>query len=250
MDWLKDKKNQPIVAAIAALVIVGIGVFMWKMMAGPAPSADESAPPADQMAMPPADPNAGAVQPGPAAAAPGATAAPGTVETKSGLKPMEPWRSDPFLPVGYKPQAARKTKPKIPDLPLGALFTPPPRPTPDALKPEPVQPIRRMAGLLLNERVYAIIETNGKAEVRSPGEKLNDGLAVVDRIERDKVVLKTTFKPSRYIVIRMAASPRTASSQAPTVSESPTPDVGMPFPGRPSRRGGFVPGPMSEMQPM
>ena len=66
--------------------------------------------------------------------------------------------------------------------------------------------MRRMAGLLLSGRVYAILETNGTTEVVQPGDSLNDRLATVDRIESDKVILKTTDKTPRYITVRMAGA--------------------------------------------
>ena len=81
------------------------------------------------------------------------------------------------------------------------------RPPPPAAAPEPAQPARRMAGLLLNDRVYAMIETGDKTEIVQPGQTLEDGLASVVRIEKDKVVLKTTSTPARYLLVRMAASP-------------------------------------------
>ncbi len=78
----------------------------------------------------------------------------------------------------------------------------------------PLSRLRRMAGLLLNDRVFALIEENGKTEIVQPGQMLNDGLARVARIEKDKVILKTTGTPSRYITVTMAASPKVAEAGA------------------------------------
>lgn len=121
---------------------------------------------------------------------------------------MEAWRSDPFLPVGYKAPKKRVVR-KLPiaDFPFPTVLLP----KTDIQKTEyqeAQQPVRRMAGLLLNKRVYAIIETNGSTEIVQPGQQLKDHLAVVEKIEQDKVILKTTDKKPRYIVVRMASSPK------------------------------------------
>ena len=78
---------------------------------------------------------------------------------------------------------------------------------------EPVQPSRRKAGILLNGRIFEVIETNGKFGVVQPGDGLADRLAVVDRVERDRVILKTTSKNPRFITIRMAAGNRASRSR-------------------------------------
>lgn len=84
-------------------------------------------------------------------------------------------------------------------------------------KPEIQQPPRRMAGILLNDRVYAIIESGTGSEVVQPGDYLKDRLAMVQRIEPDKVVLKTVDEKPRYITVRMASS---AHQAAPVISNS------------------------------
>ena len=226
MDWLNDKKNQPIIAAVAAVVIVGVGVLMWLTMfkgsddEEPAPATETTG--AEQMSMSePSVPSTGA----PA----GLPTGPQIAAAPTGVQPMETWREDPFLPVGYKPPPGdRAPNPPIPDFPF-FHFPPPPKPVPDELKPEPSQPVRRLAGVMINDRVYAIIEWNGKSDVYQPGQRLRDGLAVVEKIEPDKVTLKTTSEPSRYLVVRLASAPRGERSAAP----SPAPGEG---PGPGSRR--------------
>jgi len=94
------------------------------------------------------------------------------------------------------------------------------------------QPSRRMAGILLGDRVYAIIETNGIAQVVQPGDYTTDRLAVVERIEPGKVVLKTVDEKPRYVAVRMAASPvsQTVTPSQPTGPGQPN------FPGPPGIR--------------
>ena len=229
MDWLNDKKNQPIIAAIAAVVIVGVGVFMYLTMFRK-PSEDQ--PPAattqpaetaeaEEMAI--SDPSLPPTS-APAAAQP-------AVPPPTGAEPMETWRDDPFLPVGYKTSPKLKTRPPIPDFPF-FHFPTPPRPEPDELKDEPPQPIRRLAGVMINDQVCAIIEWNGVSQVYQPGQMLEDGLAIVDKIEADKVTLKTRSKPSRYLVVRLAAAPsgRTSAASITSTSEPTSPrPISRPF---------------------
>jgi hypothetical protein len=225
MDWLKDKKNQPIIAIAAAVVIVGVLVFVLRPMifgggsssdtGGETPAADTSGmqPPQDPNTMPPSTPGM------PAAAPTGATPSQQgtqTAQASSGPTPMEKWRSDPFLPVGYKPPKKHAVR-KLPIVDFPFPRIPIPRNEDEIVQiQDVVQPVRRMAGLLLNNRVYAIIETNGVTEIVQPGDKLKDQLAVVEKIEQDKVILKTTGKKPRYIVVRMASSPKVAEASTQT----------------------------------
>ncbi len=272
MDWLKDPKNQPKAAAILAGVIVVVGVLMYFLYFRQ-PSADTAAapPPAEQTAgapppggtpgtdlgggvdsgLQPAGAPAGGPQPGgppmggpqPGAPAPGG--APGTapaaqpqqVAQAGSAKPMEAWRPDPFLPLDYKPpKSGPKPKPRIADFPfinLGGMAPPPPPPPADT-----PQPPRRMAGVLVGSKIYAIIETNGESEIVQPGDTLKDRLAVVERIERDRVVLKTKDPRPKYIVVRMAAAPNQPSGSpgSPTSPRSTGPRSTGPYPGPPGGR--------------
>lgn len=234
MDWLKDKKNQPIVAIIAAVVIVGIAAAMYFFVFKPksaAPTDMSAADPSMDMSAQPMDPNAP-----PAGGAPAPAPAPADA-SKAQVKamPMENWRKDPFQPVGYKAPATNKVKrqPPIPDFPF-YKFPSPIKKNADKIfeeQTEPAQPVRRMSGILLNERIYAIIESEGKTEIVQPGDLLDDRLATVEKIEKDKVILKTTTKNPRYLVIRMAAAPRTDIQQSAAPSQfSPEMPGGFPMP--------------------
>jgi hypothetical protein len=218
MDWLKDKKNQPIVAAIAAVVIVGVLVFMYftvfkkdsgdstysETTSGQEMAAGQPAPEATMPVMPPAG---GAVPTAPAATP--VAPQPKSGEAAVAAQPMETWRADPFLPVGYKRPGPVRTKPRIEDFPFPVpkrFYKEPP----EELKPEEPQPARRLAGVMqnMNGGVYAIIESGGKSQVVQPGETLADRLAMVEKIEPDKVLLKTLGDRPRYIVVALAAAPR------------------------------------------
>lgn len=254
MDWLNDKKNQPIVIGAFVLILIVAGFIVWKTnFAGKSPSSDTSTsmpaqpnpttppgpgvPPSSAPAPTPSQPQpiaqAGS-RPAPAGARPGANVMALAV-------PMESWRADPFLPVGYKPPiVVRKPVPYLEDFPIPDLPRwKPPTATENRVVYAP-QPMRRMAGLLLSGRVYAILESNGKTEVVQPGDRLNDGTATVDRIDRDKVILKTTDQTPRYITVRMAGASRADTSGATTGTPGGTPGPGMP-PGTPYTPAGAMP---------
>jgi len=130
---------------------------------------------------------------------------------------METWRNDPFQPIGYKKPPKVKQNPPIRDFPFEKIDLPGIHIGQNGKNkeiPELPQPPRRMAGILLNQRVYAIIETNGVSDVVQPGDMLKDHLASVERIEPDKIILKTVDKKPRYITVKMAASPHVDNSSA------------------------------------
>jgi hypothetical protein len=143
-------------------------------------------------------------------------------------------------------------KPIISDFPIKRLFTYTTEKGSEVqLPPEPVQPTRRMAGILLNSRIFAILETNGKYEIVQPGDTLADRLAIVERVERDRVILKTTGKRPRFITVRMAAGNRnTGGTGMPgnTRGTGTVPGPGM-MPGGAMGPGGGM-GPGGAMGPM
>lgn len=166
--------------------------------------------------------------------------------------PVEKSRSDPFAPLGVKiPKSFASSlvpvlKPHISDFPVKRLFTTSSSATIEVqLVPDPVQPARRMAGILLNSRIFAILETNGKYEIVQPGDTLADRLASVERVERDRVILKTTGKRPRLITVRMAAGNRNTGGTGmpgntrPGGGAAPVPGMG---PGGGMMPGGMMPG--------
>lgn len=274
MDWLKDPKNQKIVVPALIAVIVGGMIFAYFMyFRGPsAPSADQAAQTQQQFdpvtgqpissgSAPAPQPDAGQPAPAPSPT-PDATGAPATGAAPSApvaaapaaapvqvakVTPMQTWRSDPFQPIGYKAprKGQSKIKPPIMDFPFTKLPGISVVRTVKREEPEIQQPSRRMAGILLNDRVYAIIESGGTSQVVQPGDYLLDRLASVERIEPGKVILKTVDKKPKYITVRMAASqhvtapPTTSNTGAP-----PPPGGGAPIPiRRPSGSSGGVEAP-------
>jgi len=245
MDWLNDKKNQPIIAAVLAVVILGAAVAVYFLYF----KGDSAPPPSDGAAMPdatspapgsgaPGDFGQTATMPGesttpasaPATPQPAATAAAGSDISE----PMERWRPDPFLPPGYRPPKTGgiKLKAHIRDLPTfkipmptDVVFKKPP-------KPDYPQPARRMAGLILGDKVYAIIESGGKNQVVQPGDMLEDRLASVFKIEKDRVILRTIDEKPRYLVVRMSQGVRTQDVTATSTTSPRYPRPGpMPGPG-------------------
>lgn len=239
MDWLKDKKNQPYIAAGLAVVVLGVLVLMY-FQYFKQPSAPETPPPAESTA------NAGfdAGMPGQPPSPEAATGTTGTTTSPQQqqpaatgtAKPMEAWRPDPFLPPDYKPPKRGKqirVKQHIRDLPTFDLRLGAP-PEPPAPQPELPQPVRRMAGLILGDKVYAIIEQDGKNQVVQPGDMLEDRLATVFRIEKDRVILRTMDKQPRYITVRMSQGVRTETAASPGASSPrPFPSRGYTGPGGP-----------------
>lgn len=161
-----------------------------------------------------------------ARSAPPATLASATVPAaQASVTPMETYRGDPFLPSNYKKPATdnRKVNGSIPDLPMPRFKRTGTGGDPPTPKFQPVQPARRMAGLVLNNGVSAILETNGETQVVQPGDALNDQLAIVDRIERDRVVLKTTGDNPEFVTIGLAPSPNIAKpTPAPAAAFRPS----------------------------
>ncbi|MCX6346041.1 MAG: hypothetical protein NT018_13375 [Armatimonadetes bacterium] len=262
-EWLKDKKNQPIVAGALILVLVVAGVVIYMTMSGGSNSSDQTldnSPPVPNQ-IPPTGSTNPSLNPSerPTSASssglPTAQSASATPAGKDAAKPAVKkvvktasvlGRIDPFLPVNWKAPPPPPPPPpqwvQVPDpVDIGlivrwtkGLGAPP-------FGSELQQPPRRMAGLLLNGRIYAIIESPAGTELVQPGDMLKDGLAVVDRIDRDKVVLETTVGEKRYITVRMAsASKQDVLLSAPT-NPNPNPS-GMP-PRGPLGPGGLPRGP-------
>jgi len=296
MDWLKDKKNQPIVIGGAvALLVIAIVVIVLSMRSGTSTTAPTmpGMPGAGMPGMPGAGGTAsgppmpgmpgmgsgggmpgmpgmgsgggmpgmggmsgGAGMPGMPGMSGATAAAPmadsGAIPAVAVMQPVEKYRSDPFAPLGVKigkRLASSRTpalKPTISDFPIKRLFTYSTDNGGEAqLAPEPMQPARRMAGILLNSRIFAILETNGKFEIVQPGDTLADRLAIVERVERDRVILKTTSKRPRFITIRMAAGNRnTGATGMPgnTRGSGTAPGTGIVPGGAMRPGGGMAPG--------
>jgi len=200
--WLNDRKNLPIVVG-ALVVVLLVAVVVWRLTAGGGEtevSTGEVPSAADSTGMPPGTPPG---MPGDAGV-PGAPApAPGADQTgsaaaaaPSGEKepPIEEARADPFLPYfGPKPRRTKLTftsqlpKPEIRRVAPVKLDLP-------EEEEEERQPPRRMAGILKNGRVFAIIveerEDSPVTTIVKPGDPLGQDLKV-ERILPDKVIVRS-----------------------------------------------------------
>lgn len=246
MQWLQDKKNLPFVIGGVVVIILAAGAFLFMQMKGPspAPTPDQNAsmpggmppgaggspgmPTPGAPAMPGAAP---APMPGAPAApatpgAPGAptasavpASAPGDATAAAGPLPVERWRDDPFAPFTSGKKKRMQLRPKL-DVPMLARIFPPPPPTVEDIPALRPQPPRRVAGILFSDRINALIQTPDGWETVKPGDKLRDG-TLVERIERDRVVLRTNDDRPRLIEVRLAAtvSPIQERAATPAVSE-------------------------------
>ncbi len=205
MQWLQDKKNLPIVIVIFVLILGGVGFFFFKMMKPADPYADmgSGTDTTTSASAPDAPPVTTASVPVQTAPAPGA----GVVPVVGKPMPKEKYAEDPFLPLGWKPapKAIRQgpARLRIPYVP--PVFLPPaPKVDADVAK-YMSQPPRRVAGIIYSQRVSALLQTPDGWETVRPGDKLRDGTRV-ERIERDRVVLRTTDVKPRFIEVKLAAA--------------------------------------------
>ncbi len=246
-EWLNDKKNQPIIIGgfvAIMLLVAGILYFTGAFGGGGGGTPDAAAPVAPAPGAPDAASAPDAMPPDPAAPAStpdtgGESAAAAAPAEKQ--PPLEEFKADPFQPyVGPKPP---RTKPAF----MGKLPKPDIRKVaPVVLKPEEqeayIQPPQgRMAGIMKNDRVFAIIESTDatpKTAIVKPGDQypFNSDFAV-DRILPDRVVLRTTkTKEPRFfdlpksagrVMPQLGAATRTPGGPSPAI---PDPGRGVPPP--------------------
>lgn len=254
--WIEDRKNLPIVAAgtsiiiILALLIVlkSNGVIGGKKQAPADMSAQNPSMPMAPPVMPPGAPG---VQPTAPVAPPPGTQIPGgetaaqtqTVAVPAKLAPMLPYRKDPFSSLtGY----SRVKEMLVNALPMieSRRLAPASVSKLETIQEEalPPQPFRRMAGVLWNGKVAAIMETNGESDIVRPGMEITKGNSrvLVESIQPNCIILKTldTMTPMT-IKVNMAGSVTSGgSSAAPQGYNAP----GMPlgYPGGPMPMGGPI----------
>ena len=228
MEWLKDKKNLPIVVALAVFFFLGAGgLIAWEM------GAFNGSPPVAQVPLPqlgtppvggapgypPGVPPVGGRGPGyplgrPLRAAPGipqglpgktAAAASAPKINANTVKPLV--GPDPFnIPNGAKKLAAANArllgpKPPLRDLvgPLNLFQIRPPAPPPAPTLPSDsgvngqTDPAAnyRLAGVITGtDGINAILEVGGQSQSVKPGDSLPDG-SQVQNIQANSITLRT-----------------------------------------------------------
>lgn len=259
----QDKKNLPIIAGLLAVILVVAVVFILRgssggsggTAAGTDPAAGDMAAAGMEAGDPAASPEAGGM-PGPGdpamgdpgmgdpaleggdemAAAEGAPAADGAATTFPKGEPVEPFRTDPFVPITNE-----RPVPRLPVMPpvVIAIQPPDPMPIPATVNviPASVQPDkvagevrRRLSGVLWNGRVVAILESpdQQRADIVRPGDRIPDLNLFVKSITRDHmVVIDERVGPEQEIVVDLRALPRAAAPQM-GMGMAPGMEPGMP----------------------
>lgn len=237
ISWLNDKKNLPIVIAAAAIIILLIVVFL--KMSGKlggaskekttasatdaASSATSATGTTGASGAPSTVPGMPGMMPGGMPGMPGMGGTQQAAEPETPgiqLPPMLPYRKDPFVQIGGTPSKRDELIAKLPSL-SHTRFAPMQvnlLDTSSKVENLPPQPTRRLAGILYNSRVSAILETNGVMDIIKPGTVLDRGNSkvLVESIMKNAVVLKTldTKKPMR-IVVSLMGSPNASSNDNP-----------------------------------
>ena len=249
--WLQDRKNLPIVAAGTGIIIIIVALVFLKITGKigggreaattgvpgyPSPTGTPGVPPAGSPGVAPTGP--GALPPG-MPGAPPAVAPVAQPVAAAGVKqpPMLPYRKDPFEPFGGPPKKIYVLQHYIPNVRRWRL-------APAAVVREgagvevkeflPPQPVRRMAGVMWNGRIAAILETNGEADVVRPGMEISKGgsRVLVDSIQPSFIILKTLdTRTPMTIKVNLAGS------------------IGAGQPGYPSPGGPIYPGEASGAMP-
>lgn len=233
-EWLKDKKNLPIVSAIGAFVLIGaIVLILWeagilppKPAPTPIPAANGIPPGILPRAYPPAQQAAYGGPPG--------TAAQGTVPGQAaalaaGAKvPAPPLNvakgPDPFKVPGYRPfrlsqtvldaLRVRNTLPPVfiqQYTPKDALVTKSKggvQPIATQTAPE-VSSTMRMSGVITSDTsIKALLESNGVSTQVQPGDTVDGGKVL--SIQPDGLILRTS--DSRLVRVPLSGTPTGGNS--------------------------------------
>ena len=229
MEWLKDKKNLPVVVALAVFFFLGAaGLIAWELGAfsgssspvpvaggpvgvppgGPASSYPPGVPPAPGEGAPgyPGSLPPGAA-PGIPRGIPGKPVAAGAPKINANtVKPLAV--PDPFqIPNGAKKLAAANArllgpKPPLRDLvgPLNLFQIRPPAPPPAPVvpgletqangQPDPAANYRLSGVITGTDGINAILEVGGQSQTVKPGDSLPDG-SQVQNIQTNSITLRT-----------------------------------------------------------
>ncbi len=264
--WLQDSKNLPIVAAGTAILLIVVA-FMFLKLYGVIGGGGAPAEPTMEMGqqpdtqqqtgspepLPPGfETQAGQAQPTQTPTEPTTAPAPTTMETTPVAKqpPMLPYRKDPFMAFSGPPTKTQALMALIPSVQRIRIAPADVRPKAQAKVEEeaeevlPPQPFRRVAGILWNGKVKAILETEGEVQIVQPGDIITKGGSKVrvESIEPDGVVLKTLdTRVPMPIKVQLAGSiaARQSTGASQTGGGSPSTFQEPPPPGA----GGFYEGP-------
>jgi len=235
MDWLKDKKNLPIVVGLAVFVLLAAGglvAFETGLIGGPpAPASGLVVPTAPRFAggSPPGSPppdvppltGLGGGRPG-ITPTPGARTASATPVVPAAPKLINPAVGpDPFgIPGGQKRLAqqvnaslnspAGAVVPLRDRLPMYNLFTihpPAPPPVVDVPGSDPGAQNYHLTGIANSDGgILAVLETSGQSQTVKPGDSLPDGGKVLS-IQTSSVTLRTPGGSTVSIPLTSGAGP-------------------------------------------
>jgi len=247
--WVQDKKNQPIIIAVSAVVLIGVVVLYLKMFGiiGGKASAPPATPPqtASVPGQPPATPPGAPPEPVPGGApAPSPAPVPGappqpTQGAEKGAQPegqvqppMLPYRKDPFMAVTKPPtrnQVLMNLVPSVSRIRIApaSVSIRPVKGGEQVAQTEqvlPPQPFRRVAGILWDGgSVKAILETEGQVEIVKPGDVSQYSRVRVESIQPDSVILKTLDTPTPMTVKVNLAGSLAAQEGTSEMAPAPTP---------------------------
>ncbi len=265
-EWLKDKKNTPIIAALLAVLLLGSGGLIAFEMGAfgsgpdtspatplpgqisaartPPPRAAPTGPPPSPVGRPPLSLPRGAAG-RPAAAPPAAAVAKKPDNVNPAVGP------DPFrIPNGTKIASSRTAKllgpkPALRDAvgplnlfqlrPQRTATTPLPPIIPDAPDRSGAGPASRyrLSGIINGpDGINAILEVDGQSQSAKPGDSLSDGTRVTN-IQASSVTVKTAAGSIVTLPISAAAPPGAngSSGLSPGFAPSGFSPSGFPPPG-------------------
>lgn len=259
MEWLKDKKNLPIVVALAVFIFLGAGgLIAWELglfngsSVAQAPIAPTGTPPGPGIgsSYPPGVPPVGGpggyprsrfgAAPGIPRGIPGKPVAAATAAkiSASNVKPFAV--PDPFqIPNGAKKLAQINNRLAGPKLPLRDLVGPlnlfrirPPAPPPAPKLPgvdfgpngqtDPAANYRLSGVITGTDGINAILEVGGQSQSVKPGDSLPDG-SQVQNIQTNSITLRTAGGAVINLPLSAGAPDQGTFNQGTNGFNGPTP---------------------------
>lgn len=244
--FLSDKKNTPIVGAVAGIVLVLVVLFYLKqfgIIGGGGGSQDVPAPDMSQATAPTdmsqqSAPTGG--QPTDATQTSSGQAKSASAAVAVGkIPPMLAYRKDPFMGYSGPPKkndALIAILPAVRHIRLAPARVESLPGLAQADEVLPPQPMRRVAGIMWGPTVKAILETGGKTILVKPGDVIPSERVRVESIEPSGLIL-TTLDTKRPMTIRvnLAGAPGAQGQGDPNYSNNNS--TGETPPPRPNRSG-------------